>query len=126
MPPSFIMMAVAMPVTNRNLPLRRCIRTFRWRITHCMASQMNNVTNLTGTNLSLGNRRENAMLPLARSACQFRLAVDMEEIKMDKRIAGLLGGVAALASLDAAQVAAPIPPAHRSLAVGSYAELLEP
>jgi hypothetical protein len=126
MPPSFIMMAVAMPVTNRNLPLRRCIRTFRWRITRCMASQMNNVTNLTETNLPLGNGRENAMLPLAQSACQFRLAVDMEEIEMDKRIAGLLGGVAALASLDAAQAAAPIPPAHRSLAVQSYAELLEP
>jgi hypothetical protein len=54
------------------------------------------------------------------------LAVDMEEIEMDKRIAGLLGGVAALASLDAAQAAAPIAPAHRSLAVESYAELLEP
>lgn len=45
---------------------------------------------------------------------------------MNKRIAGLLGGVAALATLNAAQAAAPAPGATTSLAAQSYAELLEP
>jgi hypothetical protein len=43
---------------------------------------------------------------------------------MDKKIAGLLGAVAALTSLDAAQ-ASPAP-AQDALRVNSYAELLNP
>jgi len=45
---------------------------------------------------------------------------------MHKRIAGLLGGVAALATFNGAQAAASVAPIQGSLNVQSYAELLDP
>jgi hypothetical protein len=49
------------------------------------------------------------------------------EMKMDKRISGLLGAVAALTALDAAQAtAATGPEPAQALQAGSYADLLEP
>jgi hypothetical protein len=45
---------------------------------------------------------------------------------MDKKIAGLVGAVAALTSLDAAQAAAAPAPETNALHVNSYAELLNP
>lgn len=46
---------------------------------------------------------------------------------MDKKIAGLLGAVAALASLDAAQAAtSAVPNPAATMRAGSYAELLAP
>src|SRR5512144_804102 len=47
------------------------------------------------------------------------------EIDMDKKIAGLLGAVAALGGLNAAQ-AAPAPDPTEVLRANSFAELLEP
>ena len=45
---------------------------------------------------------------------------------MDKRIAGLLGGVAALTTLGTAQAAAPATSAGGALSASSYADLLTP
>ena len=46
---------------------------------------------------------------------------------MEKKIAGLLGAVAALGTLNAAQASqAPAPDPSDTLKVNSYAELLEP
>jgi len=45
---------------------------------------------------------------------------------MHKRIAGLLGGVAALATFNGAQAAHSVAPNQGSLNVQSYAELLDP
>ena len=46
---------------------------------------------------------------------------------MDKRLAGLLGAAAALASMDAAQAATPAAPGPAdTMRVASYAELLAP
>jgi len=51
----------------------------------------------------------------------------VEEIDMDKKIAGLLGAVAALASVDAAHATAPAAPNPADATrVASYAELLAP
>jgi hypothetical protein len=51
----------------------------------------------------------------------------LEGIDMDKRIAGLLGAAAALASMDAAQAATPAAPGPAdTMRVASYAELLAP
>jgi len=45
---------------------------------------------------------------------------------MHKRIAGLLGGVAALATFNGAQAAPSVTPIQNSLNVHSYAKLLDP
>jgi hypothetical protein len=45
---------------------------------------------------------------------------------MHKRIAGLLGGVAALATFNGAQAAPSVAPTQDTLNVQSYAELLDP
>ena len=45
---------------------------------------------------------------------------------MDKKIAGLLGAVAAVATVGGAQASAPVPTSNDPLAAQSYADLLTP
>src|SRR5215471_16546129 len=86
-------------------------------------------TDASGSKAESRNKHHPSALKNSAKACQDGALISRRigRIRMDKKIAGLLGAVAALTSVPAAQAAAPTPPnPTEAMRAASYADLLTP